>query len=139
MKLSQLTYACDNCGLCCTTMLARATTVDAMREPRIAQECRRAKVNGQVEDWYMLNSDPEGNTLPPCRFHTGQGCGIYSTRPNACVGFQAGSPDCQWLRQGAGLAPLVPVPVEVEENYVSFDESPEFKGCGAVDGTVTQG
>jgi Fe-S-cluster containining protein len=139
VRLSVLTYQCDNCGLCCLSMLARATIVDAMREPRIATECRRAKVNGVVEDWYMLNLDPENGEMMPCRYHTGTGCGIYNTRPNTCVGFQAGSPDCQSLRHGAGLAPLEPSYVDREEDYISFDSAPEFQGNGAIDGSKTQG
>lgn len=139
MKLPQLTYHCDNCGLCCTQMLARAFVIDALREPRIAQECRRAKVNGVINDWYMLNLDPANDEMQPCRFHTGKGCGIYATRPNTCVGFQAGSLDCQNLRKGAGLEPLQPVQIEVEEDYVSFDSAPVFEGHGATDGTTTKG
>lgn len=139
MKLTVLSYQCDNCGECCRSMLARATIVDAMREPRIESECRRAKVNGVVEDWYVLNGDPVADALPPCRFHTGTGCGIYNTRPNTCVAFQAGSPDCQALRKDAGLAPLQPTNREVEESYASFDAAPAFEGHGAIGGGVTKG
>lgn len=139
MKLPILAYDCDNCGLCCTQLLARAFVGDALREPRISAECRRAKVNGVVNDWYMLNLDPVDGEMMPCRFHTGKGCGIYNTRPNACVGFQAGSPDCQALRKGAGLPELQPVQREVEEDYVSFDTAPEFEGHGAIDGMETKG
>lgn len=119
MKLSQLRYQCDNCGLCCTRTLVKCGPIDLAREPRL-QELRRIKLaDGTVTNEWLLNREDPNEC--GCRFHTGTQCSIYPTRPNVCVGFQAGNEDCQGLRKGAGLPPLEPVPAEWEENYVELE------------------
>lgn len=119
MILPVLTFACDNCGLCCTKPLVKANAVDAMREPRIRQERRRIKHGDKITDEWMMNAD--GDAEPgPCAFHTGDKCSIYATRPGVCVAFQAGSPLCLKLREEAGLGPLVIQRQEFDEAYVAF-------------------
>lgn len=142
MKLTVLSYQCDNCGLCCRNMVTFANRIDAAREPRIASECRRVKVGEEVKDLYLLNTLPESETamdVGPCRFHTGTGCGIYGSRPNKCVGFEAGSPDCQSLRRAGGLEPLQLRSDEIDQDMVTFQEMPEMAGQGLANGQKSVG
>ena len=117
MKLAVLAYQCDNCGLCCTRTLVRATTTDAQRQPLILKQRRLKREDGTITNDYLLNRNPGDPGGEQCVFHTGTCCGIYATRPQVCVGFQAGGKDCQELRRIEGLPPLVPVPQEIEEDY----------------------
>lgn len=119
MRLRQLRYQCDNCGLCCQQTLVKCGPGDLDREPKL-RELRRVKVNGVITDEWLLNKEPDESGCG-CRFHTGTGCGIYATRPGVCVGFEAGNPDCQSLRARFGLEPLKPSPVEWEETYVEVE------------------
>jgi Fe-S-cluster containining protein len=46
----------------------------------------------------------------PCPFLTAENhCSIYATRPNCCVGLQAGDEQCQESRESDGLPQLLPV------------------------------
>lgn len=130
MKLTVLSYQCDNCGLCCTAgMFVKVNHIDAMREPRILSECRRLKMGDKIVDEWMLNRvDNVDENLGPCTFHDGKHCTIYASRPNVCAGFMAGGKDCQDLRAKAGLPPLLPgEPREIEEQYATL--VPESEAC----------
>ena len=99
-------YKCDNCGLCCRHLLVEADWSDVLRDPRIAQECPNlgAKHVPLLEQYWLLSSEGKGGACP--FLGDDQKCGIYPTRPGACVTFAAGSTKCQELRAEAGL-PLV--------------------------------
>lgn len=116
MKLPQLRYQCDNCGLCCTSTIISCTAADREREPNLQTLPRIKSTNPDLDGKYLMNRPPDSPT-PGCQFHTGTACGIYATRPGVCVSFAAGNEDCQFLRRSAGLPELVPVSVEVEEEW----------------------
>lgn len=141
MKLPVLTYDCDGCGLCCEQLLSLFTRIDAAREPRIRKECRRVVVAGKAVDrWMGSTVSDDGMDIGPCIFlGADKRCGIYGTRPNTCVGFEAGSPDCQRLRAEAGLEPLAPRTYESDEITVTFERMPEMKGHGLINGQESVG
>lgn len=116
MKLPQLRYQCDNCGLCCNSTLIGCNDSDRQREPLLQT---LPKINSptrpELHGKYLMNKAPDDPTGIGCRFHSGTACGIYATRPGVCVSFEAGNPDCQYLRKSAGLPELVPVMVDVEQ------------------------
>lgn len=107
-----MTYQCDRCGACCRgTLIVEAYDLDVLREPRILD----VDINGRQPTLDEL-SDEGGKCLvlaanKPCRFLEGDtSCSIYPTRPNACVGMEPGSDQCQDARRLANLPPLPPVP-----------------------------
>ena len=107
-------YECDQCGACCKGgLIVEADALDLMREPRLIQsdQCYRDKSVEQVLT--VLQSDMHSLIVAcssPCMFlGTGNRCSIYPTRPNACVGMQAGDEQCQDVRTALGLPPLQPV------------------------------
>lgn len=100
-------YQCDLCGACCRgTLIVEAYYLDALREPRILG----ANVSGREAKLDEL--DDEGRCVViaaglPCQFLADDGrCTIYPTRPNTCVGFEAGDEQCQEARAKLGLPPL---------------------------------
>lgn len=114
MKPSKVVYDCDRCGLCCEKLIIEASLADALREQRIAAECQHMDGHGRVRLVDSCFSIACGEARP-CPFasrdadrrHT---CGIYPTRPDVCVQFQAGSSQCRDLRARHGLDPLAPRP-----------------------------
>jgi len=95
---------CENCGLCCEHLLVEADAVDVLREPRIetARPLGKRAVSLSVLDACWVLACPGKS----CAFLTPQRrCGIYPTRPHACVAFLAGSGKCQQLRTEYGLPP----------------------------------
>ena len=103
-------YECDRCGACCRgTLIVEADYLDALREPRLldADVCGRRPTINEL-------SDDDGRCIvlaanQPCRFLFPDGrCTIYPTRPNNCVGMQAGDEQCQEARSQLGLLPLQP-------------------------------
>ena len=115
-------YECDGCGLCCAgNLIVEAFYYDVMREPRIAEvyPIKRKDTSLPILDscWVLGCSDP-------CKFLTPEKrCGIYATRPHACVSFMAGSPKCQGLRKQHGLAALPPVQRPATEMNRVYAES----------------
>jgi Fe-S-cluster containining protein len=119
MNIPTTTYKCDQCGLCCQAFIVEASHIDVVREPLIAEKCKRMDGKGDLKNpadwcWSICVGDTE-----PCPFLKRSGktscrwrCKIYPTRPNECVSFQAGSRRCQGLREKAGLPLLTPVTVE---------------------------
>ena len=100
-------FECDGCGACCQSFPVFASVEDARREPRIAREARA------LPPW---QATPEGSfrlfpiaSFPACVFLDGAAqCSIYSTRPDICRAFAAGSAQCQDARTRHGLPPLAP-------------------------------
>lgn len=132
MKLPILRYQCDNCGLCCTSTLIGCTDADKQREPQLTDLPRiKCEIRPELHGKYLMNKLPDDPTGIACRFHTGNSCGIYATRPGVCVGFEAGNPDCQSLRQSAGLPRLELVTVEVEQvrtiDLTMIDSGPDSR------------
>lgn len=107
-------YECDQCGACCQgTLIVEADDLDVLREPRIieADEHHRDKSVHQMV--YEIQNDFKAVILAcgsPCSFLTAKNmCSIYPTRPNCCVGMEAGDEQCQEARVSKGLGPLLPV------------------------------
>jgi uncharacterized protein len=103
-------YLCDSCGACCNgSLIVEASALDVLREPRIdtvAPIPRRHVALHVLDACWVLAA------IKPCPFlQADQKCGIYATRPDACVSFTAGSRQCQEARRGAGLRPLELTPV----------------------------
>jgi Fe-S-cluster containining protein len=107
-------FTCDQCGACCRgTLIVEADDLDYLREPKLAQA-----------DPYYTSLKPQevldkltaefGTALiiacgqdRPCPFLSADAtCSIYPTRPNACVGMQAGDEQCQQARLELGLEKL---------------------------------
>ena len=96
---------CADCGLCCEHLLVEADAVDVLREPRIesARPLGKHAASLSVLDACWVLAYPG----KPCAFLTPKKrCGIYPTRPNTCVSFTAGGPQCQELREQHGLEPV---------------------------------
>jgi len=107
-------YECDKCGACCKGYLIVETdALDVLREPRLidADPHHRGKSVHQMvaeieNEWKAVILACGG----PCEFlDSGNNCSIYPTRPNCCVGLQAGDEQCQDARAAEGLPPLEPV------------------------------
>lgn len=105
-------YKCDHCGLCCKHLIIEASAVDVLREPLIAADAPNVMDGGDIklpilEQTWMLNVT--GGSEMACVFHRYERCSIYTSRPNTCVAFAAGSAKCQELRRDHGLTELQPV------------------------------
>jgi Fe-S-cluster containining protein len=102
-------YECDKCGACCRRLIVEAFAADVLREPRLATGQRMSYdrfveyLRADVQRCIVLTSGGA------CPFLEGSQCSIYATRPNACVGLQAGEEQCQQARRGDGLPQLPPV------------------------------
>ncbi len=112
-SLTVLRYECDSCGLCCRKLIVEAETLDVLREPRIAAECKLLDGKGTIPlidaAWMLAPQDSDNHA---CTFLCENRCSIYPTRPNVCVSFEAGSAKCQQLRKDDGRKPLKPTKVE---------------------------
>ena len=104
-------YECDCCGACCKgALIVEADYLDALREPRLLG----ADVTGRRTTMAELAED-DGRCIllaanRPCQFLSPDGhCTIYPTRPNNCVGMEAGDDQCQEARSRLGLPPLEPL------------------------------
>jgi Fe-S-cluster containining protein len=102
-----LQFECDGCGACCRTFPIFASEADASREPRIGLEGKELAPHLQTPTWrFQLFPLPFHET---CCFLDGDNrCLIYSTRPQICRDFAAGSEQCQEARRRCGLPPLQP-------------------------------
>ncbi|MGC3971608.1 MAG: YkgJ family cysteine cluster protein [Pirellulales bacterium] len=106
-------YVCDNCGACCKGhLIVEVEDLDIMREPRLIDADRHHKGKTVVR---MLDDYGKGMAViiaigKPCPFLDADKCVIYPTRPNCCVGLQAGDDQCQESRIAEGLPPLLPTP-----------------------------
>ncbi len=101
------TYECDFCGACCRTRPVFVSEADAVREPRIRSEGSVIPLWMQTPAWV--------HRLFPLPFHEAccfldaqNRCTVYSTRPEVCRDFRAGSEACQEVRARQGKPPLLP-------------------------------
>lgn len=107
-------YECDKCGACCRHLIVEADALDLLREPRLIELDPYYSQRTFDEALAILNEQGKAIILAcgsarPCRFlGADQTCTIYPTRPNDCVGMQAGDEQCQYARGAAGLSPLEP-------------------------------
>ena len=103
--------SCDQCGACCRGhLIVEADELDVLREPRhIFADPHYA---GQAPDEVVRRlQDEVGSCVivacgAPCPFLADNRCSIYPTRPNACVGLQAGDEQCRTARREEGIPPL---------------------------------
>jgi Fe-S-cluster containining protein len=108
-------YACDRCGACCKGgLIVEADELDVLREPRIIESDPHWRDRTAEAVLHELRSE-FGKAVVlacsrPCTFLGSDNlCTIYPTRPNVCVGMEAGDEQCQAARLAAGLAPLAPI------------------------------
>lgn len=104
-------YECDRCGACCSgRLIVEAEWLDAVREPKVLT----ADVSGKRFALEVLEEEGKCVVLaaskPCCFLGPDNRCGIYPTRPNTCVAFQAGDEQCQEARREHGLPALEPKP-----------------------------
>ena len=103
-------FECDRCSACCQgTLIVEAYYLDALREPAILH----ADLGGLRLTKDELSDETRCILLAAgqsCRFLSADGlCTIYPTRPNNCVGMEAGDEQCQEARSQVGLPPLQPL------------------------------
>jgi len=100
--MSETIYDCENCGACCRCFPIFASEADAAREPAIRRETRQLEAHLATEDKaYQMHPLP---FLESCAFlKADQLCRIYSTRPEVCRRFEAGSPQCIEARERVGV------------------------------------
>ena len=107
-------FECDKCGACCKGhLIVEGEDLDVLREPRLIDVDRYHA--GKSVDQVVREMREEMKIVllacgRPCAF-LGQDniCMIYPTRPNCCVGMEAGDEQCQEARAAEGLPPLLPV------------------------------
>jgi Fe-S-cluster containining protein len=110
-------FECDQCGACCNGhLIVEADELDLLREPRLIEADRFYQQMTVPQALHLLQNDV-GRAIhlscgQQCKFlGEDKKCSIYPTRPNVCVGMQAGDEQCQEARQAAGLPPLSPLSV----------------------------
>ena len=108
-------YECDHCGACCQgSLIVEADDLDVLREPRLIDADPHHA--GKSVELVVHEIQTEWKAIilacgKSCPFLTSENlCAIYPTRPNACVGMQAGDEQCQEARADVGLSPLLPLP-----------------------------
>ena len=110
---AELSYDCDQCGACCKGhLIVECDSLDVLREPRLIDVDRHHA--GKPVRAVVREIDQEMKAViiacgNQCAF-LGEDklCSIYPTRPNCCVGLQAGDEQCQAAREAEGLPPLLP-------------------------------
>lgn len=106
-------YECDKCGACCQGIpFVETDDLDVLREPQLidADPHHRGKAVAQIVEEIRTQGKAVIIALGlPCMFlGVDNQCTIYPTRPNCCVGLEAGDEQCQEARLRAGLEPLEP-------------------------------
>jgi len=100
-----MAFECDGCGACCRAYPIFAAASDAKREPRIAAEGRTLPDHLKTDRWaFQLYPLPFHEAC--CFLDSSARCTIYSTRPDVCRSFAAGSDQCQAARGRIGLTSL---------------------------------
>lgn len=105
-------YECDQCGACCKgPLLVECDDLDVLREPRLIDVDPYHHGKSVHQLVHEIQTDFKAVLLPmPCPFLAVDNCcTIYPTRPNCCVGMQAGDEQCQKARACHGLPPLQPL------------------------------
>lgn len=96
---------CDCCGACCQTFPVLVSADDAKREPRILNETVELPEWQRTTSWkYQLHPLPFHQGC--CFLQENCQCSVYSTRPDVCRAFLAGSDECSEARKRVGLPPL---------------------------------
>ena len=137
MPIDLSRFECDQCGACCQALIVEAQWHDADREPRLYEIAgpgitRQELVDG--EKCIML-WEPERNCCPFLTDDDGtHKCGIYPTRPLACVCVEAGDAKCQQARMMKGLPLLCdpdgnpPTEAELRASCDDYELDPEMLG-----------
>lgn len=115
----------DQCGACRRgTLIVEAEDIDVMREPRLVTA--DPHYGGQSVDEVLVQLQTGIGRVVivacgyPCPFlATDNRCSIYPTRPNACVGMEAGDEQCQEARHAQGLPPMEPVATDGQGNLTT--------------------
>lgn len=109
-----LRYRCDSCGACCKGhLIVECDEIDVLREPRLIDADRHhagksvEQMVDEIRNEWKAVILAVGN---PCAFLADNQCQIYPTRPNCCVGLEAGDEQCKQARAAEGLPPLAPLP-----------------------------
>jgi Fe-S-cluster containining protein len=94
-------------------LIVEADDLDLLREPRLAS-ADRDYAGMPIDEILQKLQEDTGYSLiiaccAPCPFLDRNLCTIYPTRPNACVGLQAGEDQCQQARRAEGLPVLTSV------------------------------
>ena len=108
-------FECDKCGACCKgSLIVEVEDLDVVREPRLIDADPHYHGKSVEQVLVQFQTDIGRAVIiacgKPCSFlGEDNHCSIYPTRPNCCVGLQAGDEQCQEARADHGLAPLLPV------------------------------
>lgn len=107
-------YECDRCGACCKgTLIVECEDLDVLREPRLIEADPHWEGANVDRVLHELRTDMKVVIIAcgrPCPFLGAENlCTIYPTRPNSCVGMEAGDEQCQEARAAEGLPPLEPI------------------------------
>ncbi len=121
MKTDFSNYKCDQCGACCS-LIVEAGILDVMREPKLLELYKGDDVadlrSGQK---VVMLYDFKTHTCPflrPDTVHEKKTvCTIYPTRPNCCVGVEAGDAKCQQAR----LIQSLPLLKDIDGNDIDGD------------------
>jgi len=126
VELPVVNYVCEaGCAACCRHLIIEIHEVDIAREPKLAAVADPFRLPpGEVYDGEDEDTGENlGELVPgfgggamlacgatkPCPMIDTSGlCSIYPTRPTTCVGFRAGSAQCQNARKASGMMPLKP-------------------------------
>lgn len=107
-------FECDKCGACCKgSLIVEGDEIDVLREPRLIDADRHHTGKPVLQLVREIQEEWKSVIIAcgsPCAFlGTDNHCTIYPTRPNCCVGLQAGDEQCQAARATEGLPPLLPL------------------------------
>ena len=112
-QLPPAKYVCDFCGACCKGhLMVECDDLDVLREPRLIDVDQHHRGKSVEQMVYEIQTERKAVMLAmgkPCAFLAENKCSIYPTRPNCCVGLQAGDEQCQECRTAEGLPPLLPI------------------------------
>lgn len=100
---------CKNCGLCCEHLIIEIDHVDVVREPSLLPVVQLLDGGGRIEyetEFEKVYGLACGSSKPCPMLGKSKRCSIYPTRPNVCVAFEAGSDQCNDLREMKGLEPV---------------------------------
>lgn len=90
-------HGCDQCAACCKGhLLVECDDLDILREPRLIEVDRHHAGKPMHEVVRGIRTERKAVILSsPCPFLAENRYSIYPTRPNCCVGMDAGDEQCQ--------------------------------------------
>ncbi len=95
---------CRGCGDCCRDIAIYADPDDAIAEPKIAA---LGQWDATKKKWRLCPVHRQDGTWDlRCPFLEAWGCSIYETRPNICLTFTPGNPECTEARTRHGKGPI---------------------------------